>query len=267
MDSILNKVEIFDKENISEINIIGQDITGYGMDLYGTKRLPALLQKIIKKAGHINWIRLLYLYPAAPAIDELLELMKTSLKICKYIDLPLQHINDRILRLMRRNSTKKDILKVIDKIRKKIAGLALRTSLIVGFPSETDKEFRELLKFIEEVKFERLGVFIYSRQEGTAAYNFKKQIPKKIKIERFNEIMLKAQSVSKEINKSFLGKTIEVLIDEKEKGSYLGRTQYDAPEVDGLVYVSSKEELKPGDFVRVKITDTLEYDLVGEAVK
>jgi ribosomal protein S12 methylthiotransferase len=204
------------------------------------------------------------LYPSRIS-DELLELISDYPAICKYIDLPIQHINDRILGLMRRNTTKMDILRIIEKIRKKISGVALRTSIIVGFPSETDKEFKELLQFIEEVRFERLGAFIYSREEGTDAYNFGSQVPKKKKIERLNSIMSTQQKISQDINKRFLGSTMEVLIDEKEKDLYLGRSQYDAPEVDGIVYVSSKGVLEPGDFVKVKITDTLEYDLVGEA--
>jgi ribosomal protein S12 methylthiotransferase len=265
MNSILNKVETFDEGRISELNIIGQDITGYGIDLYGDRNLAELLHKIIKKVKNIGWIRLLYLYPNA-VIDKLLDLMKDSPRICKYIDLPIQHINERILRLMHRNQTKKDILRLIEKIRKKVSGAALRTSLITGFPSETDEEFKELLGFIEEARFERLGVFIYSKEEGTEASGFKKQIPQKVKMQRFNAIMSLQQQISRQINKEFQGKIIDVLIDEKENDTYLGRTQYDAPEVDGLVYVTSKKPLCPGDFVKVTISDTLEYDLVGEAL-
>jgi ribosomal protein S12 methylthiotransferase len=165
---------------------------------------------------------------------------------------------------MNRQMKKSDILKDIEKLRKTIPGVCLRTSIIVGFPSETDKEFKELLDFIRDVRFERLGAFIYSREEGTPAYNFKRQIPRKIKAERFNAIMSAQQRVSQDVNKKFLGKIIDVLIDEKKDGLYLGRSQYDAPEVDGLVYVNSPRGLNPGDFVRVKITDTLEYDLVGK---
>jgi ribosomal protein S12 methylthiotransferase len=262
-NSILKKIEEFDKNRVAEVNIVGQDITGYGMDLYRAARLPGLLNKIVKKTGNIGWIRLLYLYPSR-VTDELLDLIKDSPKICKYVDLPIQHINDRILKLMHRDTTNKDTLKLIDKIRKKIPGVAIRTSLIVGFPTETDKEFRELLKFIEGVRFERLGAFIYSKEEGTPAYNFKKQVPGRIKIERLNAVMSLQQKISQDINKKFLGSILDVLIEEKEDNSYLGRSQYDAPEVDGVVYVNSQKELNPGDFVKVRITDTLEYDLVGE---
>lgn len=267
INSILKKVEEFNKDRVSELNIIGQDITGYGIDLYGKRRLPELLQKIVKKAKHIGWIRLLYLYPDA-VVTELLDLMKDQPKICRYIDLPIQHINDRLLKLMNRRVNKKAILGLIRKIRKNIPDVTIRTSLIVGFPSETDREFGELLKFIEDEKFERLGAFIYSREDETPAYNFKPQVSHKIKIERLNAIMSCQQKISQEFNKKFLGKVIDVLIDEKEKDYYLGRSQIDAPEVDGLVYVKpAKQKLKLGDFVKVKITDTLEYDLVGEALR
>lgn len=263
IDSILDKVKDFDRQGISELNIIGQDITGYGLDLYGQRRLTGLLKKIDKEAKHIGWIRLLYLYPG-PEIEELIPLIKDSPGICKYIDLPVQHINERILKLMRRNTSKKGILGLIEKIRKDTPDVGIRTSLIVGFPSETEEEFRELLDFVKDAKFERLGAFIYSREEGTPAYGFKKQLPPSVKIRRLNAVMSAQRSVSEELNKKFLGKTMKVLIDEKQKDYYLARTQYDAPEVDGSVYVNSKKELKPGDFAQVKITGTLEYDLIGE---
>jgi ribosomal protein S12 methylthiotransferase len=266
IQSILGKVGAFDKEGVSELNIIGQDITAFGMDLYGKRILPELLRTIAKKAKHIGWIRLLYLYPH-PVIHEVLALMKEEPKICRYIDLPVQHINNRILKLMHRRVTKKDILALIARIRHTLPDAAIRTSLIVGFPSETDREFRELLDFVDEAKFERLGAFEYSREEGTGAYGFRRQIPAKVKTERLQEVMLRQQKVSQELNKKFLGKVIEVIIDQKDKEYYLGRSRYDAPEVDGLVYVTpSKKMLTPGDLIKVKITDTLEYDLVGEVL-
>ncbi|TRZ96421.1 MiaB/RimO family radical SAM methylthiotransferase [bacterium] len=263
--SLLKKVEEFDRQKIAELNIIGQDITGYGLDLYGAAGLPQLLRRLIARSKNIGWIRLLYTYPNRVS-DDLLSLIKDQPRICKYIDLPIQHINDRILKLMNRRTTSREILRLIDKIRKNIPGAAIRTSLIVGFPSETDAQFRDLLKFIRQVRFERLGAFIYSPEEGTPAANFKKQIPRKIKLERLDMIMAEQQKISRQVNRGFLGKTIEVLIDEKEKDGYLGRSQYDAPEVDGLVYVKSKSALKPGEFVKVRIEDTLEYDLVGSVL-
>jgi ribosomal protein S12 methylthiotransferase len=265
MDSVIKRVKELNRQKISELNIIGQDITGYGLDLYGRRALPELLPKIIREAEDIRWIRLLYLYPEK-IIEPLLDLIKAEPKLCKYIDLPIQHINDRILKLMQRKTTKADILKIIEKIRKNAPEIAIRTSLIVGFPSETEVEFRELLDFIKEVKFERLGAFIYSREEDTPAFKFAKQIPKKTKLSRLNAVMAAQQDISREVNQKFLGQRLEVLIEEREKDIYLGRSQFDAPEVDGLVYVKSSKKLKPGDFVKIEVTDTLEYDLVGTAI-
>lgn len=265
IDSILGKVEILDKRRISELNIIGQDITGYGIDLYKDAKLVGLLRKIVKKVKNIGWLRLLYLYPSR-VTDELLEFIRDEPRICKYIDLPIQHINDRILRLMNRDTTKKDILRLIAEIRRKIPDVAIRTSLIVGFPSEQDEEFQELVKFVEDVKFERLGAFIYSREEKTKAYSLKKQIPPKTKVERFNTIMSLQKNISQEVNRRFLGRIMDVLVEEKEGDCFLGRSQYDAPEVDGLVYISSKNKLNPGDFIKVKITGALEYDLMAEEI-
>lgn len=266
VDSIIDKVAIFNKDKVSELNIIGQDISGFGLDLYGKRELPRLLRKIAKKAKDIGWIRLLYLYPHN-IINELLEVIKDEPRICRYFDLPIQHINDKILKSMNRRITKSNILDLIQRIRRNIPEAAIRTSVIVGFPGETDKEFKELFKFIEETKFERLGAFMYSREEGTAAYSFKNQLPEKTKISRFNEVMAKQQKISEENNNKLLGKIIDVLIEEKKDGHYLGRSQYDAPEVDGLVYANSKKAIKVGSFVKVKITDTLEYDLVGAVLE
>jgi len=267
IDSALKQVKALNKEKISELNIIGQDISGYGLDLYGKRLLPDLLKKIIKQAKDIGWIRVLYLYPDK-IVDELLEVIKNEPKICKYIDLPIQHINDRILKLMNRRSTKKDIVGLINKIRKTIPDVAIRTSLIVGFPTETKKEFTELLNFIRQMKFERLGAFAYSREEGTKAFGLSGQIPEKDKLGRLNEVMSLQKEVSESVNQNFLGKIMQVLIEEKGKDYYIARSQYDAPEVDGNVFVRPKAKvLKIGSFVKVKITDTLEYDLVGEALK
>jgi ribosomal protein S12 methylthiotransferase len=262
--SVLRKVDGFDKSRASEINVIGQDITGYGTDGHGSVKLAGLLKSIAMRIRNVGWLRLLYLYPSR-LCDELLQVIKDEPKICKYVDLPVQHINERLLKLMNRGTKKKDILELIDKIRKMIPEAALRTSIIVGFPSETQKEFEELLSFLQDVRFERLGAFMYSREEQTPAYYFEKQVPKNEKIQRLNAVMSYQQKISQQVNSKFLGQTLDVLIDEKDEDCYLGRTQYDAPEVDGLVYVKSERKLKPGDFVKVKINDTLEYDLVGEA--
>ncbi|MFH0762713.1 MAG: MiaB/RimO family radical SAM methylthiotransferase [Candidatus Omnitrophota bacterium] len=266
MESVICRVKKFNgQRGFRELNIIGQDISAYGMDLYAKPKLKALLKQILKSAPNIGWVRLLYLYPSRIS-DDLLKLIRDSSRVCKYIDLPIQHINERILKLMNRNTPKRQILECIERIRKIIPGAFLRTSVITGFPSETEGEFKELLSFLREARFQRLGAFIYSREEGTAANDFGGQLPGKIKRERLNSIMSLQQEISLQVNKRFLGETIKVLIDEEKQDTYLGRSQYDAPEVDGSVFVKSKKRLKPGDFVKVKITDTLEYDLVGEAI-
>ncbi|MFH0826475.1 MAG: MiaB/RimO family radical SAM methylthiotransferase [Candidatus Omnitrophota bacterium] len=263
-ETLLRQVDRFNRQAVSEINCIGQDITAYGMDLYGVMKLAEILREITQRLRNVGWLRLLYLYPSR-LTDDVLKVVRDEPKICKYIDLPIQHINDRLLKLMHRGTKKRDMIRLFEKIRKTIPDVALRTSVIVGFPSETQKEFQELLSFLRDIRFDRLGAFIYSREEDTLAYRFKGQISKKQKMERLNLVMACQQKISASVNAGFLGKTLEVLIDAKEKDGYLGRTQYDAPEVDGQVFVKSKRRLDPGDFVHVKITDTLEYDLVGEA--
>ncbi len=270
-EGVLERVKSLDREGISELNIIGQDISGWGLDLYKRRSLPDLLKKILAATKNISWIRLLYLYPE-DIIDSLLDLMRQDERILKYIDLPLQHINSRILKLMNRKTKTNEILGLIERIRTRVSDAAIRTSIIVGFPGETDKEFNQLLKFIRDVKFERLGAFIYSREEGTPAHDFGGQIPQPIKEERFNAVMSAQQEISREVNSKFLGRSIDVLIEAREDQEdlnrrddvYLGRTCFDAPEVDGLVFVNSAEKLEPGEIRKVKITDTMEYDLVGE---
>ena len=260
---IIQKVKRFNQEKISELNIIGQDITGFGLDTSGKSQLSGLLRKIISYAPDIGWIRLLYLNPQR-ITSELLELIATSDRVCKYIDLPIQHINNRILRLMHRAITRQEIIALIKKIRKTIPGVYLRTSLIVGFPSETEKEFNQLLEFVKQAKFDRLGAFIYSREEGTPAYNFKGQIPQELKQARWDKIMSAQRAIAAGRNAKFLNKIIPVLVEEKQEGAYIGRSQGDAPEVDGVVYINTQQALGIGEFIQVKITDTLEYDLVGE---
>jgi ribosomal protein S12 methylthiotransferase len=264
IDSVVKEVKgISSSGHLKEINLIGQDTTFFGMDIYGKSVLPQLLKKLTMLKNSIKWIRVLYTHPAHH-MDEFIFTMRDEPKICKYLDLPIQHINDKILKKMNRHVTKKEIINLIEKIRKNIPGIALRTSIIVGFPGETDKDFSELLKFLKETHFEKLGAFIYSREEGSAASKFKGQVPEGVKSKRFDEVMKAQQSISADINRSFLGQVSKVLIDEKlEDGRYFGRTEFDAPEVDGGVYVSGNN-LKVGEFYKVKITDTLEYDLVGE---
>lgn len=261
--ALIKEVKILEERGIKELNIIGQDITLYGRDLPGRVSLTGVLKQIIKNTKNIPWFRLLYLSPER-INAELLDLIKNEPRICKYIDLPLQHINNRILKLMRRNTRKDEILKLISKIRKKIPQVALRTTLMVGFPTETEREFRELCAFVEAARFEKLGVFLYSREEGTAAYNFSPQVDYRVKQARLQEVMLRQQEISRELNYRFLNKTLDVLVDESDDGQCLGRSAYDAPEVDGTVFIKSKKAIPIGKMLSVKVIDTLEYDLVGE---
>lgn len=269
IESLLSEAkQLSKKHRISEINLIGQDITLYGADLYGRPRLDELLRRLLK-LKLAKWHRLLYTHPEHYT-EDLINIVKDEPAVCKYLDLPLQHINDRILSSMNRKITKKEIVELIGRLKKRIPGLAIRTTFIVGFPGETDAEFRELCDFIKETRFERLGIFEYSSEEGTPAYQFKNQIPEKLKRERFDTIMKLQQEISAKVNAKFIGKELTVLIDELENRltgkpyNYTGRTEYDAPEVDGSCFVRSKRLHKPGDFVKVKIIDTMEYDLVGE---
>ena len=244
-----------------ELILVGQDTSLYGMDIYKKKKL-AWLSGELAKAVKDSWIRLLYLHPGN--LDrEIVRVMKNNKNICKYVDLPLEHISDRILKRMGRKTGKKDITRLIEYIRKEIPGVAIRTSFIVGFPGETEKEFKELLSFIKDMKFERLGVFKYSREEGTPAYGYKNQITEREKQKRFDKTMSLQQEISRKINGKFKGRVLNVLIEEKGRDYYEGRTEYDAPEIDGMVYVKGKD-LKIGNFYDVKITDTYEYDLIGE---
>ncbi|MFC1590595.1 30S ribosomal protein S12 methylthiotransferase RimO [Candidatus Omnitrophota bacterium] len=253
------------RSSLREINIIGQDTTLYGADLYGRPAMADLLKRICRQKNNVGWVRLLYTHPAHYD-KELIEFIAKEEKMCKYLDLPIQHINDRILKKMNRHTAKKDIIALIRMIREAIPSVAIRTSVIVGFPGEHADEFGELMDFIKETKFERLGAFIYSREEGTKAAGFKDQVPEDEKRRRFDEVMKLQREVSSEVNMGLLGKKITVLIEEKEKEFFTGRSQWDAPEVDGVVYVAGSG-LKIGEFCQVRIKNTLEYDLVGEAVK
>lgn len=265
IESVLKEITLLKDSGAKEINLIGQDTTLYGIDRYGTFKLP----KLIKKASKImksRWIRLLYTHPAHYT-QELIDVVRGEASVCKYLDLPIQHISDKILRKMHRLVTKRDIIRLITKLRKEIPGLAIRTSVIVGFPGETERDFRELEEFIGESGFDRLGAFLYSREEGTRAYDFKDQLPREEKEKRLSRLMELQKGISEKNNERYIGKHLKVLIDETGKSasqSFVGRTEHDAPEVDGTVYVKSGKPLKKGDFVNVKIEDTLEYDLVGK---
>ncbi len=265
--SIIREAKDLVARGAKELDIIGQDTTLYGRDLPGKHNLAGLLRDLSRQSG-AKWIRLLYTHPAH-FTDELISVIAGEKNICKYIDLPIQHINDGILRRMGRGSTGAGIRRLISHIRSSIPGVALRTSVIVGFPGESRKNFRELLDFIKEVKFERLGAFVYSAEEGTAASRFDGSVPADEKAERWDMIMGAQRDVSAGINAALVGRQMSVLIDEKVSGEddlFTGRSYMDAPEIDGNVFVKG-HNIRRGDMVEVEIADGYEYDLVGKEIK
>lgn len=263
IQSIVEEIKHLVYDDVKEIILVGQDTSLYGIDLYGKKKLAELLKTLEKISGK-TWLRLLYCHPANLDKD-VIRIIRDSLVLCKYIDLPVEHISDKILRRMGRRIKAANILSLVRHIRREIKDAAIRTSLIVGFPGETEKDFRKLLDFIKETRFERLGLFKYSREEDTPAFRYEGQVSEKEKERRFAEAMSLQQKISSEINEKFKGRTLKVLIEKKGKTYYIGRTEYDAPEVDGLVYIKG-EGLRQGAFYDAKIIDTYEYDLVGEVV-
>ena len=265
VESILEEVSLLARNGIKEIILIAQDTTVYGKDLYGETRLPELLRKI-SAIEEIEWVRLMYAYPDRFS-DELIDVIATEDKVCKYIDIPIQHANDRILKLMGRHITKRRILSLVERLRDRIPDITIRTSLIVGFPGERKSDFQELMDFIKEVEFDRLGVFTYSREEGTYAYNMENQIREEEKIRRQERIMEMQMSISLKKNTEFIGKTLKVLIEKYEDGYYYGRCYRDAPEVDGSVCFKSNKHMDDGEFCNVLINKASEYDLLGEKIK
>jgi ribosomal protein S12 methylthiotransferase len=252
-------------EGAKELVVIGQDITRFGWDYAGKSLLPQLLEAL-ETVRDVKWVRLLYTYPST-LTDEIIRAIAKSKQICRYIDLPLQHISDKILKAMRRGSTKKQIVELIRKLRAMIPGVVIRTSFIVGFPGETEEDFEELLAFMRETKFECLGIFRYSQEEGSAAAEFPGQVPEKIKEERYHRAMQLQQEIAREVNRRYLGKELRVLVETqngKDPGLWTGRSFMDAPEVDGSVLIRTTKEIMAGKFYTVKITDTQDYDLVGE---
>ena len=234
--------------------------------MYKQKRLAFLLRQIIKEIRNIRWVRLLYTFPSH-ITDDLLDLIAEDNLICRYLDVPLQHINSHVLKRMNRPLTKRSTVALIKKIRKKIPRVAVRTSFIVGFPGETAAIFEELVSYVQDTRFDKVGVFTYSKEENTPAFKYRSNITKPVMTRRYNKLMRVQQKISREKLREFVGKKVDVIIDEKDKEAenmYVGRTEYDAPEVDGLVYVHSRRKLPAGKIVPVLITDTLEYDLMGE---
>jgi ribosomal protein S12 methylthiotransferase len=265
IESIIEEVKSLASKGVKEIILIAQDTTKYGVDLYGEYRLPLLLDELEKIEG-IKWIRILYSYPNTLS-DDLIDSIKRNKKVVNYIDMPIQHISDKILKRMNRKIKKSEIIDIIDKLRTTIPDVIIRTTLIVGFPGETDSDFNELYNFVKDEEFDRLGVFMYSREEGTAAYNLKDQIDENIKIERHRKIMELQKEISFKRNRNKIGNVYDVIIEEKaEDNLYIGRTYMDSPEIDAIVYVKSETKVKIGEFVKVKISDCLEYDLLGEII-
>jgi ribosomal protein S12 methylthiotransferase len=250
------------RQGVKELLIIAQDSTYYGIDLYKKSKLAELLKKL-SEIEEIEWIKIHYAYPAQFP-EDVIDLMAENSRLCKYLDIPFQHINDRILKSMKRSHTKKDTIRLINLSRNKIKDLAIRTTLIVGYPGESDKEFSELYDFVKEMKFERLGVFKYSHEEGTTAYKLKDNISNKVKNERFNAIMELQRNISYNNNLKFINKEIKVLIDRKENDFWIGRSMYDSPEIDNEVLLKCKNQLNlVGKFVKAKITSVENYDLFG----
>lgn len=266
MEDVLAEAEELAAAGCKELILIAQDVTNYGIDLYGTYKLPELLRQLCRIEG-IVWIRLMYCYEDR-ITDELIAVMATEPKICHYIDIPIQHAADTVLTAMNRRSTGASIRTTIRKLREAIPDVHIRTTLIVGFPGETEDDFEALLDFVETMRFERLGVFAYSREEGTPAGEMENQIDEAVKEARLDAIMRRQLEISLAVNEAKIGKTFTVLVEERDAdGSYIGRTAYDAPEIDDSVLFTSKRALKAGDFVQVQINDAFDYDLIGVEVE
>ncbi len=265
-EDILKTAEKLVENGAKELILVAQETTLYGVDLYGRKTLPDLLKKICKIPGLI-WVRILYCYPEE-ITDELIEVMKNEPKVCHYIDMPIQHASDKILKAMGRRTNRVELTERILKIRKEIPDIVLRTTLISGFPGETEEDHEEMLDFIDEMEFERLGVFAYSPEEDTAAAEMPDQIDEDIKIKRRNEIMELQQEIAFENAEDMIGRELLVMIEGKvvDENAYVGRTYMDCPNVDGNIFITTDEKLITGDFVKVKVTGAAEYDLIGEII-
>lgn len=266
MEDILDEAKLLAEQGVKELILIAQDTTRYGKDLYGEYSLDKLLDRLTEIEG-IEWIRVHYFYPEA-ITDSLIDTMARHKKICRYIDMPVQHANNDILRRMARRTTQEEMIKKIEKIRSKMSDCVIRTSIIVGFPGETEKQFNDLYEFVKRVRFDRMGVFTYSREEDTPAAEFDGQLDEKTKNERLARLMTLQQGISLELNKSRLGKTLEVIVEGYDEESFLfyGRSRGDSIDVDGKVYFATEDEVCEGDIVNVEILDAEEYDLTGRVI-
>lgn len=266
MEKLLAEAKDLADQGVKELILVAQETTVYGKDLYGEKSLHKLLREICKISG-IQWIRILYCYPEE-IYDELIQTIKEEKKVCHYLDLPIQHASDAVLKRMGRRTSKAQLVEIIEKLRKEIPDISLRTTLITGFPGETQEQHEELKDFVDEMEFDRLGVFTYSPEEDTPAATMTEQIPEEVKEERQAELMELQQEIAFDLAEDMVGREVLVMIEGKvaDENAYVGRTYKDAPNVDGLIFINTDEELMSGDFARVRVTGALEYDLIGELI-
>ena len=265
IEDLVTEAEKLAAKGVKELILIAQDITYYGLDLYKKRALADLLRALVKVEG-IEWIRIHYAFPTGFPMD-VLEVMKTEPKICNYLDIPLQHISDKILTSMKRGTTQEKTTKLLKKFREAVPEMAIRTTLIVGYPGETEEDFQALKDFVTAMRFDRLGCFTYSHEENTTAYELADDVPEEVKLQRANEIMELQSQISWELNQAKVGKVFRCLIDRKEGNYFVGRTEYDSPDVDNEVLIDAKKHyVKIGDFTDVKITEAADYDLYGEPI-
>ena len=266
MEKLLAEAKDLADQGVKELILVAQETTVYGKDLYGEKSLHKLLRELCKISG-IQWIRILYCYPEE-IYDELIQTIKEENKVCHYLDLPIQHASDAVLKRMGRRTSKAQLVEIIEKLRKEIPDISHRTTLITGFPGETQEQHEELKDFVDEMEFDRLGVFTYSPEEDTPAATMTGQIPEEVKEERQAELMELQQEIAFDLAEDMVGREVLVMIEGKvaDENAYVGRTYKDAPNVDGLIFINTDEELMSGDFARVRVTGALEYDLIGELI-
>ena len=267
MEDLLCEASMLAEQGVRELILVAQETTLYGIDLYGRKMLPALLEKLSETEG-IDWIRLLYCYPEE-ITDELIEAIRIFPKVVPYIDMPIQHASDRILNLMGRRTTRKEITERIRSIRTAVPGITIRTTMLVGFPGETEEDLKELLDFVKEIRFDRLGAFAYSQEEGTEAAKMPDQVPEEIKKERVRKLMRLQKRISRSIAEEKVGQELSAMVEGRltdEEDTYAARTEGDAPDVDGLIFIHSGRELMTGEIVRCRVTHSEDYDLLGELI-
>ncbi|MCL4112453.1 UNVERIFIED_CONTAM: hypothetical protein GTU68_046979 [Idotea baltica] len=266
IEEIVIEAEKLAANGVKELILIAQDLTYYGLDLYKKRNLAELLEALVKVEG-VEWIRLHYAFPTGFPLD-VLDVMNRESKICNYLDIPLQHISDSILKSMRRGTTKEKTTKLIHQFREAVPNMTIRTTLIVGYPGETEDDFQTLKEWVNDMRFERLGCFTYSHEENTHAFNLVDDVPEETKIARANEIMELQSQISWELNQQKIGQEFRVIIDRKEGNYYIGRTEFDSPDVDNEVLIdATKTYLKTGEFVNAKITEAEDFDLYGEVIK